>query len=247
MTTNYTKEVLKEENIINPEIVKSFGYLSEQVMIAYDEGLIGPQSLITITKDLLSRTNLCKPRELELLDDLSIELALKAVSIKLAMTEMTGGVPERIKIISLPSQYGDQKLLVLLATPSGRVADTQEEIMSADNDEDYVIEIGNVRFDTRSGMTAEAYEAFIKNAIETGEHPLPDSNEIVETGYDQHIPCTYLTGDYKPGYALRVGMVQNGEALTGYVAGKGPRDYVYVRPAVIVSKMLPKPLKSASI
>lgn len=181
------------------------------------------------------------PNNTDVLATLSPEQHERARALQSAMaekfsTEQTPLTPEDFGVV-LAGESGGQRAVVMLTTGNGLYKGSYNSIMSEESDEEFVVKVDGEKVDTRSAMTWEVYEAFIKQAIASGIDPLPDSQSLSEQNDQPWTATSWLnrrSGDEFYVYYGSVDDVDEVGPSRGWCARYDDRNNLRVRPAAAV-------------
>jgi hypothetical protein len=175
---------------------------------------------------------------------LSAEQQEKAAKLTTAMAEKFDVPIDDFALLRTETEDGSEQLTVAYAADNGiDLGDSKKDydnkrswnsIFDKKATKNFMITVDGKKVDTRTGMTAAAYDSFIADARSRGIDPLPDSPQLADQNGEVWTD-TWLTGEEAGRFGAPLGYVSS---LGRVYRDRRPRACGYrnprFRPAVVI-------------
>lgn len=175
---------------------------------------------------------------------LTAEQQEKATKLSAAMAEKFDVRAEDFSVLRTTAEDGSEQLIVAYTAGNGidlgnPKKDYDEKrswnsIFDKKNDKNFMVTVGRKKYDTRTGMTEAAYDAFIADAKARGVDPLPDSPQLADQNGEVWTD-TWQTGEDADRGVAPFGYVRKGGRVGRDRRPRGDVGRVHrFRPAVVI-------------
>lgn len=161
----------------------------------------------------------------------TLEQKQKMIEITVAMAEKFKVSPLDFSLLSFKTPNIERNIALAYSASSGLYKGSWDAVMGDANNDEFIVEISDEFFDTRSGMTTDVYNAMYEAKL--NDNVLPDSQEAA---LDDPLKWTLTMMSEQPnGNYASFMFVKNGKLRKYWYRRTLDHEIVRFRPAIIIN------------